>query len=960
MSSQAEDFSDFPMAANNNAAPSDIPQGATDVQRDESGNILGYRDASGRWTVAIAGTPRPAEVGTNAPSDNATAEDFSDFPTIDQASPSFLQQVGRGVGLAGRGALRGLGQLTDLVSAPLKAAQDIGSMIAPGYISPAASDKYTEAADNVGNSVGLPVPQNAAERVNDAAISGATGGMLTAGAASAAAPVSEIASLVGAAPGLDAASGAASGASAQTAKESGSGPVGQFAAAILGGLSPAATKALLQRAAASGVNVSEILQRVADSLTENGAKNQASALLQNSATRPIGEIVENIANRHPSPSGAQPTLAEVAQDPGLAGFQRGHANTDLNTASVIGERNAANALARTKAVDASFGEGNPQSIQDVAATQLSAAEAATGAQQVRRQAAIDSRIESARTAADNSAQAAAARATQAREAVGPIADRTATGAETRQVFEDAYQAAKDRTRQAYNAPELTKPHPITIPRTVFSKVRDAADDFYGDGGGEMPTRLQGIISDLADEHATTRTLTNIDRRLADFAGEARSQGRRSEAAFAERVRSDLGNFVNESAPQAYRDALSNAKAVRAEQGRLFETGAPSQAFATDRFGNASVGDTTVPSRIVRPGAAGGDAIDSLISAIGPDAAEQAARQELRRVIEEGNIHTAAQAASVANRFGEVAKRFPTLQRDLSELQAAAGRVDSARAAQASAQNLRPTVEEVVSLKQRAALHDKIVGTPLARVADPNVDPSTFVSQLLKRADDGRQLRTLISQVQDNPSAASGLRRAFGDFIVRAGRGPNFTAAGEQIPSISKTREAIQTVISRAGPSLSTQQKMVLKAVSRELESANFAATASKPAGSETQLNKSFVEMMKVVPSLPGYAGEARSMLNKLLHTLSNEDEVKRLITQSVLDPDFAANLLKRPTPAHWLKAQQGMAGTGRQAAPIHISKMGIIAGTNPALAREARDLQQRLASTWLPQSAAAQPEDHKK
>lgn len=957
-----------PPAAANNAA-SDVPDGATDVQRDETGNLLGYRDAAGHWTVAIAGTPKPKQAApptdgrTPAPSDGfdavASTPAGNDAPGT-QDDPSMLDQIERGFGLAGRGALRGVGQLTDFVSAPFKAIQDIGNMIAPGYIPPAAADQYTKDADEAATGFGLPTPQNAAERINDSALAGATGGLLTAGAATAAAPVSAIARTIAAAPFLDFASGATSGASAQTAKEGGAGPVGQIVAAIVGGLSPAATKAVLQRAAASGLNVTEILQRVADSLTENGAKNQAAALLQNASTRPISEIVENIASRNPSVAGAKPTLAEVAQDPGLAGFQRGHANTDLTTASVIGERNAENALARTRAADAAFGPGNPQAIQDVASADVATAEAATSAQQMQRQTAIDSRIEGERKSAETAAQRAAAQAGQAREAVGPVADRAATGGEARQTYEDAYQAAKDRTRQAYNVPALVEPHPITIPRTVFSKVRDAADDFYGDGGGEIPTRLQGVISDLADEHATTRTLTNIDRRLADFAGEARAQGRRSEAAFAERVRGDIGAFVNESAPQPYRDALSNAKAVRAEQGRLFETGDPSRAFATDRFGNASVGDTTVPSRIIRPGAAGGDAIDSLISAIGPAGAERAARQELRRVIEEAGVRTSAQATAVANRFGEVAKRFPALQRDLAELQSAAARLDSAQAAQAAAQKLRPTVEEVVSLKQRAALHDKIIGTPLARVADPNVDPSTFVSQLLKRADDGRQLRTLILQVGGDQSATNGLRRSFGDYIVHAGKGPNFTASGDQIPSINKTREAIQTVISRAGAFLSPQQKMVLKSVSRELESANFAATASKPAGSETQLNKTFSEMMKVVPSIPGHVGEARSILNKLLHTLSNEDEVKRLITQSVLDPDFAANLLKRPTPAHWLKAQQGMMGTGRPAAPVHISKIGMIAGTNPALASEARELQQRLSTAFLPQSVAAQPEGHKK
>jgi hypothetical protein len=419
-----------------------------------------------------------------------------------------------------------------------------------------------------------------------------------------------------------------------------------------------------------------------------------------------------------------------------------------------------------------------------------------------------------------------------------------------------------------------------------------------------PAKLQSVLTDMADPHTTTRTLTNIDRRLADFAGEARMQGRRSEAAFAESVRSSLGDFAQKGTPPDYRAALLNAKAARAEQGRVFETGDAAATFTRDRFGNANTGDTTVPTKLARPGAAGGDTAEGLIRAIGPENAESIVRQEIRRVAEERGVETEDQVRALAVRYGDAARRFPTVQADLQALQASAAELDAAKAGHAAASRARPTPEEIAAIEDRSALHAALLNSPLARVADAAVDPGSFITGLLKRADGGRQLRFLAGQIKNDPDAQSGLRRALGDFIVNAGGGPNFTAAGDRIPSINKTRAAIASVVARAGDTLTTPQKIVLKNVQRELEKANFAATASKPAGSETAMNQTFKTMMSIVPG----AGKAKFLLARVFDVLGNGAEVRALITQSLLDPDFAATLLKRPTEHHWLQVRQAMAG----------------------------------------------------
>ena len=665
------------------------------------------------------------------------------------------------------------------------------------------------------------------------------------------------------------------------------------------------TRPLLSRGADAMNAIYNAGRRAFAPFTQEGAQDTAANILRKSTTGSVDDAVANIASAPAPVDGVQPTLAEVAQDPGLAGLQRGHANTDLNTAAAIGERNASNGLARTHAVSEAMGDGSPQAIQDYASSQLGDAEQATAAQQASRQATVDARLDTARQSAGQARTDAETNLSSAIDALGPTADRDATGATARDAFDQAYEGAKQRTRDAYADPALTKPIPLTIARSVFTGLRDAADDFYGDGGGEIPAKLQSILGDMADPNATTRTLTNIDRRLADFAGESRMQGRRSEAAFAERVRGDLGNFVQQAAPPEYRAAITQAKAVRADQGRIFETGDAPTAFARDRFNNPAVGNNSVPARLVRPGAAGGDTAEGLIQAIGPNTAESIVRQEIRRAVEERGVQTAAQARALATRYGEAARRFPAVQSDMQNLVARAGELDASRGIETRALSAKPTPDEIAAVRERSALHDHILASPLGRAANPDVDPSSFVGELMRRADQGRRMKVLIAQTKGQPDAANGLRRTLGDYIIGAGAGPNFTASGDRIPSINKTRQAIVNVTSRAGDALTSQQKLVLRLVNRELEQANFANTASKPAGSETALNSTFKDMMSFVP---GITGKTKFILSKVLGALGNGDEVKRLITQSILDPDFAATLLKRPTEAHWTRIQTGLAG----------------------------------------------------
>lgn len=64
--------------------------------------------------------------------------------------------------------------------------------------------------------------------------------------------------------------------------------------------------------------------------------------------------------------------------------------------------------------------------------------------------------------------------------------------------------------------------------------------------------------------------------------------------------------------------------------------------------------------------------------------------------------------------------------------------------------------------------------------------------------------------------------------------------------------------------------------------------------------------MRHAPAVVGK--KAKLLIAHVLGALGNGQEVKSLITEAVLNPDFAATLLKRPTERHWSQIREGLIG----------------------------------------------------
>lgn len=156
-----------------------------------------------------------------------------------------LQEIGRQIGLTGRGAIEGVTGLAGIAIDPVTR---LANMALPAT---AQIPTMQQATAQVLDTAGFPQPRNAIERMVNQAVQGAAGagGMASVGRvvqASASPVASEVGRMLAAQPVAQIAGGVGSGAASQGVRESGGTPAGEIAASLLGGVagSAAASRAM--------------------------------------------------------------------------------------------------------------------------------------------------------------------------------------------------------------------------------------------------------------------------------------------------------------------------------------------------------------------------------------------------------------------------------------------------------------------------------------------------------------------------------------------------------------------------------------------------------------------------------------------------------------------------------------------------------------------------------------------
>lgn len=219
----------------------------------------------------------------------------------------YASEVGRQVGLTGRGAVTGIAGL------PMMAGDALNQLI--NSITGSSIPPASQSLQSLMTRAGLPEPRTGTERVSQDVVAGMTG----VGAAPAIARgVSQGAQRM-MAPLLDRlgtqtlASGAAAG-TAGGIREGGGGTGAQMAGGLAAGMLAPSTAGLV----GAGRGTARALTQP---FTQSGQERMAGRLLTEQATDPM-QAMRNLEMATPQIPGSQPTMAATAQDYGLASFER--------------------------------------------------------------------------------------------------------------------------------------------------------------------------------------------------------------------------------------------------------------------------------------------------------------------------------------------------------------------------------------------------------------------------------------------------------------------------------------------------------------------------------------------------------------------------------------------------------------------------------------------------------------
>lgn len=229
-------------------------------------------------------------------------------PAQQPQQPGVLQELGRQVGLTGRGAIEGVTGLAGIVIDPVTRLANISL---PGT---AQIPTMQQATAQVLDAAGFPQPRDAVERMVNQAIQGVSGagGMAAAGrvAQTAAAPMTrEVGRLLAAQPVAQMAGGAGAGAAGQAVREAGGTPGGEIAASLLGGVAGGAAAARAMAPARAPATAPKV-QPIVEEAGRRGVPVMTSDVVPPETF--IGKAAQRLGERIPI-AGTGPLRAEQQQ-----------------------------------------------------------------------------------------------------------------------------------------------------------------------------------------------------------------------------------------------------------------------------------------------------------------------------------------------------------------------------------------------------------------------------------------------------------------------------------------------------------------------------------------------------------------------------------------------------------------------------------------------------------------------
>lgn len=233
---------------------------------------------------------------------------------IQQRGP--LDELGRQLGLTGRYAIEGAGNLYGMLADPIgqtldaaTARKNVTSLVTGEESRPLAYEKAGDSASRLADWLGLPKPEGSLENAVAGASKALVGTGLTAGLGSAAPALGALAE----APAMQAASAALGGAAPEIAKDAGAGEGGQIASGVIASLLPGAGAA-----GASGLRYlarggEEGRQRMLQAIADFSGIGSTPTVAQ-AAQTPYMRTMEALLSK--APGGHGPMVAKAEEQAG--------------------------------------------------------------------------------------------------------------------------------------------------------------------------------------------------------------------------------------------------------------------------------------------------------------------------------------------------------------------------------------------------------------------------------------------------------------------------------------------------------------------------------------------------------------------------------------------------------------------------------------------------------------------
>jgi hypothetical protein len=621
---------------------------------------------------------------------------------------------------------------------------------------------------------------------------------------------------------------------------------------------------------------------VVDRLGKSAGLDESDAPMD---TQTLVDAITNPGAARPSTviPGFEESLADRTGNPGIAALEYGRQSGP--NSGRFAQRRAANSDVVDAAMQGVAPQETPGAFRSALEDQVASRSAAAAANTQAAQHDFDRYIENLR----------------------PRMGAEERGADIRAGALNAERSADELQHMAWNGTAADiDPNPLADAMdTARSALPLARQDAISGVNGtlDIPRRLVEMRGGAAvpiDEINSMRT-TLQDRQRA-----ARSAGDRNEAEALGRMIDEVNNYLGSDAvPVAVRNATENARAVSRDYNERFNRpNDPIADIIADKEGRFNVPDTAVPGRFVKPDARNNSEIDRLLAETDLSShgrpVREALSDELLSQMERAHVLGDADAIDgFLTSYGRVFDRFPDLRDEVAAAAQSNRALDTASAAQAD-------VEASVGPKSTVGKY----------LQHGDADSERAITEVLNSKDPAAAADELMNTVGNDPRAVEGARAAFWQKMKTASQSSDNANRGmsggrqwrgdwlKSFLADPKTRAVAERLYWNNPAALEKIQTFAdvldnvdLRQRGRAPGTSGTAQGVNPTLSVETLQSRSYAWMRGQVSGTFLVTSILAVFARRAVRKAQTE-AIERLTDKALLEPDFAAELLRDNNPAN--------------------------------------------------------------